>query len=161
MGDKQFNLTNSINHLKNKIKIQSCSNIYSSDALLPENADKSWDMQFYNCVLYGYTGLEINELLEFCNKVEKEISDKNEREKGNWSPRFLDIDIIAFNEDIVKTENLQIPHAKMHERNFVLAPLNDILPNWKHPVLNKTTSELLKNIDTKQLNLQITEIKII
>ena len=59
----------------------------------------------------------------------------------------------------IKTDNLQIPHAKMHERNFVLAPLNDILPNWKHPVLNKTTTELLSEIKLDNLNLQKTDIK--
>jgi 2-amino-4-hydroxy-6-hydroxymethyldihydropteridine diphosphokinase len=158
LGDKQKNLQDAVNHLKNKINIKFCSNIYSSDALLPENSSENWNKQFYNAVLCGFTGFEIDELLFFCKSLETKISG-GDRQKGNWSPRYIDIDIISFNEDIIKTDNLQIPHAKMHERNFVLAPLNDILPNWKHPVLNKTTTELLSEIKLDNLNLQKTDIK--
>jgi 2-amino-4-hydroxy-6-hydroxymethyldihydropteridine diphosphokinase len=159
-GDKQKNLLDAVNALKNKINIAFCSNVYSSDALLPQNADKNWSKQFYNCVFAGYTGFDLEELFSFCLQTENKISG-SQRQKGNWSPRMIDIDIIAFNEDVIETEKLKIPHNRMHERNFVLAPLNDILPNWKHPVLNKTTTELLSEIKLDNLNLQKTDIELI
>ena len=59
-----------------------------------------------------------------------------------WGERLIDIDIIFFNNDIIETPNLCIPHKHMHERNFVLEPLMEIAPNLVHPKYNKTVSEL-------------------
>ena len=59
-----------------------------------------------------------------------------------WGERLIDIDIIFFNNDIIETPNLCIPHKHMHQRNFVLEPLMEIAPNLVHPKYNKTVSEL-------------------
>ena len=59
-----------------------------------------------------------------------------------WGERLIDIDIIFFNNEIIETPHLCIPHKHMHERNFVLHPLNDIAPDVIHPKYNKTVSEL-------------------
>tara|TARA_B100001250_G_C19715970_1_gene751492 strand:- start:748 stop:1233 length:486 start_codon:yes stop_codon:yes gene_type:complete len=59
-----------------------------------------------------------------------------------WGERLIDIDIIFFNNDIIETPELCIPHKYMHERNFVLEPLMEIAPNLIHPKYNKTVSEL-------------------
>jgi len=59
-------------------------------------------------------------------------------------PRSIDIDIIFFNSEIIVTDVVTIPHPRMAQRNFVLIPLNEIAPNYIHPVLNLPTSTLLK-----------------
>ena len=59
-----------------------------------------------------------------------------------WGERLIDIDIIFFNNDIIETPELCIPHKHMHERNFVLVPMNEIAPNFVHSKYNKTVSEL-------------------
>ena len=59
-----------------------------------------------------------------------------------WGARLIDIDIIFFNNDIVETAELCIPHKHMHERNFVLVPLNEIAADFFHPKYNKTVSQL-------------------
>ena len=64
-------------------------------------------------------------------------------------PRTCDIDLIDFNGKIVKTEGLSLPHPRAHERNFVLYPLKEICPNWKHPVLNKKIDFLIKKSKPK------------
>lgn len=144
LGDRLSNLRSGFESLKSKIDVKATSYIYSSKAQLPENSPKEWDLEFYNCVFYGNTQLNSSELLEFCSAIEQKTGKKY---KGSWSPRILDIDIIAFNNEVIDTESLKLPHPLMHKRNFVLFPLADILPEWQHPVLNKTTLEMIKDIN--------------
>ena len=69
-----------------------------------------------------------------------------------WGERLIDIDIIFFNDEIIETSDLCIPHKHMHERNFVLVPLNDIAPLFIHSKYNKTVSQLLnESKDTEKV----------
>jgi len=151
LGDKLENLTNGLKLLANNIDIIECSNIYESAALLPENAPEEWDKDFYNCVFYGTTTLSPYSLLTYCNKIENEVS-KELRQKNSWSPRYLDIDIISYANDIINETDLKIPHPKIQERSFVLFPLKDIMPEWRDPIRKKTVVEIL---DENRLKLQI------
>ncbi len=64
-----------------------------------------------------------------------------------WGPRVIDLDIILYGEEIIdEAPHLLVPHPRMSERRFVLAPLAEILPNWRHPRLNLTVSHLLQNL---------------
>ncbi len=65
-----------------------------------------------------------------------------------WGARILDLDLILYENLILNTPQLQIPHPRMSERAFVLVPLAEIAPNWREPVTGKTITELLKKIDT-------------
>ncbi|MBR5361343.1 MAG: 2-amino-4-hydroxy-6-hydroxymethyldihydropteridine diphosphokinase, partial [Lachnospiraceae bacterium] len=65
-----------------------------------------------------------------------------------WGPRTLDLDILFYDDMIIDTANLTIPHPDMQNRDFVLKPLNEIAPWLRHPVLNKTVSEMLKDLGT-------------
>ena len=94
---------------------------------------------FLNTVLVGYTELEPLDLLDFIKGIEKKIG---RQVTYRWGPREIDIDIIFYDDLILKTEILEIPHPRMHERNFVLEPLMKLEPNLVHPVLKKTIQEL-------------------
>ena len=59
-----------------------------------------------------------------------------------WSPRIIDLDFIAAEEIVLNTERLRLPHPEMHKREFVLGPIEEIAPEWRHPLLRKTVSEL-------------------
>ena len=63
-----------------------------------------------------------------------------------WGPRTIDLDILLYGDRIVNNHNLRIPHERMHERAFVLAPLSEISPDIKHPVLKLNISELLEKL---------------
>ena len=61
-----------------------------------------------------------------------------------WQPRPIDLDLIAVGDVVEQTASLVLPHPRMHERRFVLEPLASLLPDWHHPILSRTASELLE-----------------
>lgn len=84
------------------------------------------------------------ELLTVCQDIEK----KANRERNiKWGPRTLDVDILLYDDEIVSTKELMIPHPQIQFRNFVLEPLSQIAPYVMHPVLNKRVIELLEALD--------------
>ena len=92
--------------------------------------------------------VETQENVEFCfrsiKSIEKNLGRKHVK---RWGPRCVDIDILFFNDDIISTDQLKVPHKNIAQRAFVLAPLVDIIPNFVHPSAKKTMSELLDEIN--------------
>jgi len=97
---------------------------------------------FYNCVLLLHTSKAPQKLLNQLLKVEKKLG-RVRNQVVEYQPRPIDIDILAFDEEIVATETLQIPHPMLQKRKFVLQPLLDLDSNWEHPVLKKSVAQLL------------------
>ena len=97
---------------------------------------------FFNCAVLIHTHKSANKILSKIGKIEKELG-RTRVISPEYVARTIDIDIVYFNEEIIENENLTIPHSRMHERLFVLLPLKDLGLNWKHPVLNKSTTELI------------------
>lgn len=96
---------------------------------------------FINLALSVETTMNPGQLLKETLKIEKSFG----RERiERWAPRTLDIDIIYFSTEILVTDDLKIPHPELHRRKFVLIPLVEIDPEFIHPVLNVSNSELLK-----------------
>lgn len=98
--------------------------------------DQNW---FVNIALTGLTDLSPEVFLYFCKTIEFLVGRKK-REK--WTEREIDIDILFYEDIILETENLTIPHPEVHFRNFVLEPLAEIEPEFIHPVLRKTILEI-------------------
>lgn len=97
---------------------------------------------FYNCALLLHTNCSAQKILSQVLKVEKELGRIRLNQEG-YQSRIIDVDVIAFDDEIIDSEKLQIPHPLMQNRNFVLLPMQDLKLNWKHPVLQKTISELI------------------
>lgn len=111
----------------------------------------SWGFEsepFYNCALVMNTPLSAQEILAKILDLEKKLGRIRSENEG-YQPRVIDIDVIAFNEDIIATENLQVPHPLMQERLFVLLPMRDLNLDWRHPILQKYLPELLKASEDK------------
>lgn len=98
---------------------------------------------FLNGALEVETDLSCKELLNRLLEIELEIGRVRELK---WGPRIIDLDIVFFNDEIYEEENLRVPHPDMHNRSFVLKPLNDICPDYIHPVYKKSVKELLNNM---------------
>lgn len=95
---------------------------------------------FYNVALLAYTRLHPFALLDFCQSVEAQIG----RGKTQyWGPRRIDIDILYVDDLIVQTQRLTLPHPRLHIRNFVLYPLNDVDGLFKHPIFGRSCADLL------------------
>ena len=67
-----------------------------------------------------------------------------ERYSRKWDSRVIDIDIIFFNQEVITLPQLKVPHPRMQLRRFVLAPLQEIIPDWAHPILQLTVNQLLE-----------------
>ena len=95
------------------------------------------------CILVE-THLAPLDLLETLLQVEKQFG-RVRRER--WGPRSLDLDLLLYGEQILDLPQLQVPHPRMAERAFVLVPLSEIAPDWRHPVLERSVSTLVQAID--------------
>ena len=142
-GDRFKNIDLAISFLKDKnINLVYKSSFYESVAYPNKN-----DPKFVNIVISVETSLKSVDLMKSLLSVEEKLGRK--RFKKN-DPRTCDIDIIDFHGKIInkKIDNfeLNIPHQKMNERNFVLYPLKEIYPDWKHPKTNETISSLLHKL---------------
>ena len=96
---------------------------------------------YLNQILKVKTEILADDVLSIVLDIEKELG-RIRIEK--WGERLIDIDIIFYNDDIIETSQLCVPHKHMHERMFVLTPLNSIAPDMLHPKYNKTVEELLQ-----------------
>jgi len=102
---------------------------------------------FFNTVLSGYTDLKPWELLQFTKTVQQEVGRVERFRNG---PREIDIDILFYDNVVYKDKELEIPHPRLQERDFVLQPFADINPDFSHPVLKKTIRELLDTLPEEQ-----------
>ena len=127
------NISIAINLLINsKIKIKKISNFYETPSYPNQNFPK-----FLNVGLTIDFKNDYFDLLKKIKLIEKKLG--RIKTKKN-DPRIIDIDIIDFNGEIKKTNELILPHPKCHLRNFVLFPILQIDPNWSHPILKKNAS---------------------
>jgi 2-amino-4-hydroxy-6-hydroxymethyldihydropteridine diphosphokinase len=98
---------------------------------------------FYNCALLLHSTASAQKILNQVLKIEKQLGRVRSGQQG-YQSRIIDIDLIAFDQEIIESEKLQIPHPLMQDRRFVLLPMEDLNLDWKHPVFKKTITELLE-----------------
>ena len=142
-GNRLENIEHCIDFLHCEVgTIVAVSSLYESD---------SWGFDsdsFYNCAVLMHTHKNPQKLLKNILKLEKTLG-RVRTESEMYQPRIIDIDIIAFDSDSVVTDSLEIPHKHLQNRLFVLLPMNDIVSDWVHPVLNKSVVELLNLCEDK------------
>ena len=136
MGDRDIYLQKACVLITEKIGIiQKKSKVYESVPWGAENQNN-----YLNQVLEIKSEFSAEEVLEKVLQIEDKIGRIRDEK---WGERIIDIDILLFNDLIVEKEGICIPHIHLHNRKFVLIPLNEIAPNFTHSKYNKTISELL------------------
>lgn len=142
LGDKLKNLQTALSYIENSsITITKSSAIYETEAW-----GKTDQPSFYNQAVEITTTLNAEALVDLLLEIEKNCG-RVRFEK--WGSRIIDIDILYFEQEIIVTEKLKIPHPELHKRLFALQPLAEIAPLYKHPVLNLTTLQLIEFCDDK------------
>lgn len=134
LGDRLANLRLALQHIKALfgVTVTRVSPVYISDALLPENAPADWDIPFLNAAIQCESSLEPLALLTALKKIEHILG--REPDHPHWGPRVIDIDILAWDDRVIKSDALTIPHPGLLDRTFALWPLADLAPQWQFPV---------------------------
>jgi 2-amino-4-hydroxy-6-hydroxymethyldihydropteridine diphosphokinase len=139
LGDREANIKKAFDALKERIQIVKTSSLYETKPMYVE--DQGW---FLNCTAKIETNLAPEELLKFLKSIEQKLGRKTVKRNG---PRTIDLDILFYGDQILKENDLQLPHPKIGERPFVLVPLAEIAPNLIHPVNKKTIIAMLSELD--------------
>lgn len=142
LGNRLENLHLAIGALKSVVRDINTSLIYETEALLPDGAPESWNVPYYNMVITCKTKLSPQELLSAIKQIERDLG----REASmRWAPRVIDIDIIFYEQLILKTPDLTIPHKETVHRPFVMVPLYQLIPTFKHPELGASIEAIIGN----------------
>ena len=143
-GDRKSNISQALSLLKPLVRVEKISPLYENPALLPDSYDSSWNRPFLNLAVKGAASLNAEKLLSMIQDIEHQLGRSKEHQR--WSPRTIDIDILAVENLEQNNETLTVPHPFLAQRDFVLSPLRDIAPDLiiqGHSVLK--LSRRLKN----------------
>lgn len=151
IGNWKVNFNNCLKELHKVGNLIAIGNIYISEPYGYKEQNN-----FYNTALELKTSLNPIELIYKIQLIEKKLHKKKIIENG---PRRIDIDIIFFNSLKITNNNLIIPHPRATDRDFVIYPLDDIDPFFKHPVQNKTIKQLKIELTKKYINKKIKQPK--
>jgi 2-amino-4-hydroxy-6-hydroxymethyldihydropteridine diphosphokinase len=135
LGDRTGHLKQAVEQINKLVgKVENISALYETAAWgVTEQPD------YLNQGLVVSTAMDAVTLLHTVLEIERNIGRIRQQK---WGARVIDIDIIFYNNDIINLPELKIPHPQLQFRQFVLTPLQEIIPEWQHPVLHKTISTL-------------------
>lgn len=141
-GDREHWLRKAVGKLEALGTVSTVSSVYETAAWgMEEQAD------FLNIALCLETELNADSLLTATQQIENELGRVR---TIKWGARTLDIDLLLYNDDVIETDRLSVPHAYMQERRFVLVPLAEIAAGIMHPTLGQTIETLLEACPDKQ-----------
>ncbi len=144
VGDTAQNCLQAIQslHQHPDCEVLRASSFYETEPLKLHTADNpAW---YANAVIKIRTYLNAYRLFQFLQEIEQNMGRPTQREK--WSPRVIDLDLLFFNDDLIKTETLKVPHPEAHKRRFVLEPLVEIDPDLIHPIKGISAKKLLESL---------------
>lgn len=138
LQDREKNLQKAIEKISNFSNTVKKSSIYETEPVGYKDQGK-----FLNQVIEIETELSPRDLIIRLQEIEHKMGRKREVKNG---PRTIDLDILFYENEIVESDKLNIPHPRLHERKFVLDPLREIAPDKMHPQLNQTIETLWTNL---------------
>jgi 2-amino-4-hydroxy-6-hydroxymethyldihydropteridine diphosphokinase len=148
-GDREKHINDACNFVKNEIgEIVAESSLYLTEAWGFDS-----DVMFFNKIIAVETDLDVFEILDITQKIEFKLGRRN-KTTDKYQSRVIDIDILFYDEKIIETQRLTIPHPQIPNRRFVLQPLAEIASDFVHPALHKSILQLLADCkDEKKVKL--------
>ncbi|GAA4065789.1 2-amino-4-hydroxy-6-hydroxymethyldihydropteridine diphosphokinase [Flavobacterium cheonanense] len=151
-GNRLENIEHCIDLLHHEVgTVVKVSSLFESD---------SWGFSsdsFYNCAVLIHTHKNPQKLLKNILKVEKKLG-RVRTESSDYQPRVIDVDMISFDDEIIESESLQIPHKHLQDRLFVLLPMMELVSDWTHPISQKSISDILKDCKDKGNCVKISKL---
>jgi len=141
LGVREKNIAAALTALETtrEIEVVRVSSLYETEPV-GGPADQA---MYINAAALLRTTLTPERLLAVCLNIEASLGRKR---RVRWGPRTIDLDILAYDDELRSEPDLSIPHPMMHERRFVMAPLAEIAPGWVHPVYGLTAAQLLEHL---------------
>ncbi|MEK6734893.1 MAG: 2-amino-4-hydroxy-6-hydroxymethyldihydropteridine diphosphokinase [Pseudomonadota bacterium] len=149
LGDREAFLKRAIKELHNlEILIDiKLSSIEETDAILKPDSPKEWNLSYLNMAIKGYCLLPPQSLLKKIKDIEQSLGRQNYQ---TWAPREIDIDILAYGNEIIQEDNLTIPHSFLLERPWIIKHFSELLPLWQHPIVGPNFMRYIKDIYEKK-----------
>lgn len=139
VGDREGQVLRAVHEMRSFSRVKKISTLAETLPVGIKDQPK-----FLNAVVEIDTDFTPKELMEELLRIEKEMGRTRTGPKGG--PREIDLDIVAYAQEAISEEGIEVPHPRMHERRFVLAPLAELVPDWRHPRLRLTAKELLAKL---------------
>lgn len=135
LGDPRGQLIEALGILTSAVEIEAVSSVYRTEPVGMRDQP-----EFLNIAVTGRTRATVYALHALAQEAEARLG----RVRGERNaPRLIDVDLLAYGELVMVSRPLEVPHPRLHQRAFVLVPLEEIVPRWRHPVLGRTAGELL------------------
>ena len=142
LGDRAANLQQALKALPEVgVRVLRCSSFYETEPV--DFLEQPW---FLNCVVEAETSLEPSRLLEELQGIERNMGSRKLVPRG---PRIIDLDVLFYGADVIRSAGMEIPHPRLAQRRFVLVPLAELALEFRHPILQKTAGELLAASDDR------------
>ena len=142
MGDRRDNLYRAVVALAAQTLECAVSSIVESEPWGFESENR-----FMNLGVSFNSDIEPQEMLDRIHDIERSLGSASHRDAdGGYIDRLVDIDIVAIDDLVIDTPTLQVPHPHLPERDFFLIPMQQLAPDWRHPVTGLTATEMLENL---------------
>ena len=138
LGDRAEHIADAVGRLQAVGAVTAASGLYETSPV--EVSDQPW---FLNAVVEVSTNLDPERLMSLLLDIERSMGRERTRPKG---PRLIDLDILLFDDREVHSETVDVPHPAMHQRRFVLVPLDELAPDLQHPILHLTPAQMLAQL---------------